>query len=786
MSKPGKSVVYSANATALGDLAEPTRTLGTQVLDAAGKVHGAISDLDWDGEGRDAAVGRADRELAQDKQVVGGYNALADAYQNGAAVMAPMIADLTKTGQGLEADTFAVSEDWAVTDMFDYRAGKFAMMAFGVPEPIATERMNQLQAERGNEAQNNMASLRERAEALGQADQGTADAINNAKSDLGAAAPVAAGLSGEEGKTDLANAIANSKYTGMPVDPAALAKLVAAGALSQADLDKLARGEKVQIPAGQMAYLYQMSQSLNGMSPEQIKEMQRTLPADAQAALSQGLKIVSDPNVQVAGADQIKPYAQGATDATRGTFVPVTGSKVNLPSEMAKELSRTDRVTTQVTPSRDIGGNTLPSESHTKLNGVGAMQDIADILRPGAAISGSEATKSMLEAATQYANADIKHPDTGAYVQQFDGGDQHGGSLQHALADVVQVGGSDHLSVHDLATNPSTSDGFLHAMTQERWGDDSAKIGDAFRWTHDDTGNPIAGETANAVGHYIADPAHADALKNMPGGGTFGEVNGGLAKAMADGVNPYLAQFAGAHPESGFDSPGIQHFDSADQMKNLFSVFDQNHDSAISINGAANAEYERLLADAGTHGMQGNELQVAGRLAHSMTEGATDANLFDQEKARWEAAEKADGQKNMVENSLKALGMIPGFGESVSAIELAAKLTQPPGPSPLLIHGDEFAHKLVDSVGASANATDYQATILKGLIARDPSIAADPALAGLMTGDHLDLQKVVSNGNADTVLTNWFQTTGKNQYGVDIGDWQGQERLGAEKPDWSH
>ncbi len=786
MGRPTKTVVYNAKVAALGDLAEPTLTLGTQVLDAAGVVHGAIVDLEWEGEGKDAAVGRADRELAQDKQVVQGYNALADACQNGSATMAPMIADLTKTGQGLEADTFAVSEDWTVTDMFDYRAGKFALMAFGVAEPIATDRMNQLQAERGNEAQTDTASLQERADALGQADQDTADAINNAKADLGAAAPVAAGLSGEEGKTDLLDAIAASKYTGMPVDPKALAKLVAAGSLSQTDLDKLARGEKVEIPAGQMAYLYQMSQSLNGLSPEQIKEMQRTLPADAQATLAQGLKIVSDPNVQVAGADQIKPLAQGATDATRGTFVPVTGSKVNLPSEMAKELSRTDRVTTQITPARDIGGNTLPSESHTKLNGVGAMQDIADILRPGAAISGSEATKSMLEAATQYANADIKHPDTGAYVQQFDGGDQHGGSLQHALADVVQVGGSDHLSVHDLATNPSTSDGFLHAMTQERWGDESAKIGDAFRWTHDDTGNPIAGETANAVGHYIADPGHADALKNMPGGGTFGEVNGGLAKAMADGINPYLAQFAGADPETGFNSPGIQHFDSADQMKNLFSVFDQNHDSAISINGAAKAEYEGLVTSASEHGTPDRDLEIAGRLAHSMHEGANDAHLFDQEKARWEAAEKADGQKNMVENSLKALGMIPGFGESVSAIELAAKLTQPPGPNPLLIHGDEFARQLVDTGGAAANSTDYRATVLRGLIARDPSIAADRDLAAFMTGDHLDMQKVVSNGNAHKILTDWFQTTGKNQYGVDIGNWQGLENVGAGKSDWSH
>ncbi|SKW13959.1 Uncharacterised protein [Mycobacteroides abscessus subsp. massiliense] len=67
-----------------------------------------------------------------------GYNALANAYRDGAAAMAPMIGDLKKTGQGLEADSFAVSQDWVVSDMFDYRAGKAAMIAMGSSRPRLT------------------------------------------------------------------------------------------------------------------------------------------------------------------------------------------------------------------------------------------------------------------------------------------------------------------------------------------------------------------------------------------------------------------------------------------------------------------------------------------------------------------------------------------------------------------------------------------------------------------------------------------------------------------------
>lgn len=95
-----------------------------------------------------------------------------------------MIDTLTSQGRGLEGDSFAVSEDWTVTDTYDYEAGQQA-----------------------NEAATATTTLQRLADELGQADQDTADAVKNATADMGAAAPVVDGLAGDQqAKDDLASA----------------------------------------------------------------------------------------------------------------------------------------------------------------------------------------------------------------------------------------------------------------------------------------------------------------------------------------------------------------------------------------------------------------------------------------------------------------------------------------------------------------------------------------------------------------------------------------------------
>lgn len=146
MTRPPKTTVYNANANALADLAAPTRAVGRRMLEAAESVRRTVHGLDWKGDTQNACDGRADRELAQDRKVAAGYDALATAYENGAKVMQPMIDSLRSQGKGFENDDFDVSEDWQVTDKYNYNMGKMALMLLGSDEHSAQDQMDSLRA----------------------------------------------------------------------------------------------------------------------------------------------------------------------------------------------------------------------------------------------------------------------------------------------------------------------------------------------------------------------------------------------------------------------------------------------------------------------------------------------------------------------------------------------------------------------------------------------------------------------------------------------------------------
>lgn len=184
MARPQKTSVYQADAAALGALAQPTRDAGARLLSASGKMREAVYGLIWQGQGRRAAETRADQELSYDRTTGAAFEALADAYTGGYQTMRPMVEGLQSQGQGLEADSFDVSEDWKVTDKFDYQAGKAAMMHHGASEQSAVERMNQLATERGHEAATATTTLQRLADQLGNADHDSAQAILTATNQI--------------------------------------------------------------------------------------------------------------------------------------------------------------------------------------------------------------------------------------------------------------------------------------------------------------------------------------------------------------------------------------------------------------------------------------------------------------------------------------------------------------------------------------------------------------------------------------------------------------------------
>jgi hypothetical protein len=583
-------------------------------------------------------------------------------------------------------------------------------------------------------------------------------------------------LTPEEGRGD-----GESLEDGM-LSPQQRARLLEAGTLTPQQLADLEAGRTVNVGQDRMAYLYQLSQSMNGMTPDQIKHISEQLPPDERAALAQSLSIVSNPHV-VSGA----PFNSGVTDQTRDTFVPAAGSLINLPDGMYNELHRGDRVV--INPEHTVGTGTMfPAvvPESARLNGVGAMQDVADIMNPagGGYLNGSETTKAMLDASSQYAAADAKYTDGNITS------DQHGGSLPTSLADVIQVAGHDHVSVHDLSTNPSTRDSFLHGITAENWGADSSRVGDAFRWTGGEPHNPIASETANSVAHYLSE--HKVDLQHMPDGGTFGSVNGGLLQAMADGTAPYMAQLAGADAGTGFNAPGIEHFTSEDAMRDMFSVFDQDHAAGTTANNAALQQQQYLELSAAEHGVHGNQIEVASRLGEAMSMGAVDAKDFGQANHQWQIAQDNQKAGTMFDTGYGALtalsdllpgGQIPAAVLTVLGPEFKSELIQDVDPT--TVQGDSFFTDQL-SQGRFNNTTDNYATALQGMINAHPDIANDPALRDIIRDGNVDFSQVDQRDvNADDKLSDWFRINGE-KYGYDAEIWATQRQDGRDNNNWDH
>lgn len=218
MSRPRKSDVYKANATALGDLATPLRDAAKTLRGSAERGYTTIDNFDWLGDTREAAVGRAQREMTQNRAKADHLDALADAYENGSKTMQPMIESLKSKGQGLEGNHFEVAEDWKVTDKYDYDAArKLAKMMDPDGSAGLQAQVDQLQAQRANEATTETGNLQRLADELGTADTNTDTAIGRALAALGQ--PPAPAPAAGTARASTGPAVAATPTAG-PVDPA--------------------------------------------------------------------------------------------------------------------------------------------------------------------------------------------------------------------------------------------------------------------------------------------------------------------------------------------------------------------------------------------------------------------------------------------------------------------------------------------------------------------------------------------------------------------------------------
>ncbi|WP_157897176.1 TPR repeat region-containing protein [Mycobacteroides salmoniphilum] len=653
MGRPAKSVVYKANATALGDLSGPTRTVGSKILDAANTVHDTISGLEWEGKGKDAAQGRASRELAQDRKIVQAHDALADAFHNGSTRMQPMIGDLTSTGHGLEADTFDVSEDWAVTDNFNYQFGHTAMELMGFTRQQATDRMNQLQAQRAEEARAATVKLQRQADDLGHADQETADAITKAKDDLGSAAPPLAGLAGGDQAANDFNDIKAGK--GTPEEKARVQAAMASWTPDQ--MAALQQGKPATMPQGQYDYLKSMMRGMDGMSATDINKTMKDM--GLQGAMGDTLRMMGNPNVQTANGDR--------------------GGLGNEPKSI-QDLLKNDPVQ-WIEGRPDKMGGTI----RVPLSQFDAMDDMLNHGNQNLQL-GSDVDRAMLNQASRIATV------------TENGGHQHVGVTEKGYDDVVpfknvtntldgmlSTGSGDHQAVADFLHGGAAMDAVagghfdnnaaFRSLATFGFQPDQHGFEKMFSWMGAEAYAPgmeghSAAVAADSTAHLLA--ANNDLAARIPDGhGGYqglGQLHPGLVQTMTKNLIPFLGNLDGVQVP-GIQGDAIPGFTNTKDLANMMQVLDSDPASADAINRGAAAWEQHFAYEFGRTG--DSEL---GRHAGQLTQSVEHANQAElnafKENGNWDAV-RAYQDKTKTWDTTKeilndAAGYIPGGGPALS------------------------------------------------------------------------------------------------------------------------
>ncbi|OBK27943.1 hypothetical protein A5634_21575 [Mycobacterium asiaticum] len=755
--------IDAANPQAVLGMIDSWKRSATDMLDNATTYRGAVTmpgGQPWSGQTRDAVVAMAGKDYTAIDGLHESVNRMSDAAAHGINdSVIPSLNDVRAKIAAAEHEGFRVNDDLSVAQ----------------PQAPIADIIDPKKKEQGERYER---EIKAAAQKWWDAEQAVARQIDNDKNGLAAALNAVGALNANEGGGDGTNLVNNHFLSSQEQQ-----RLLAAGTLTPDQLARLARGERVEVGAGRMAYLYQMSQALNGKSPAEIKALMDGLSPQSRAALSQGLAIVSNHHA-LSGVHN----PQGVTDATREDFIPAAGSLANLPKGIVSELTRTDRITKGINADGLLVGT-------TNLHGVAGLQDLAEVFRPAgtAYLNGSEATQSMLAAASQYAAADAGvRGDPHAAIFS----DQHGASPampsdpRGALAGVIAVAGNDHVGMHDLATGANSHE-FLQGLLQENWGSHSDQVGNAFRWMGDDPHNPINSGTADAVSHYISDPAND--FKHMPGGGNFGADNPALAQALAKGIGPYLASLAGADA-SLFDTPGIHPFDNQGQMANLFAVLDQDHIAGATINNAAAQLQQYLEVNAAQTGHYYGA-EIAERLHAAMNQGGHDYSNFSQLSQVYAANQANAARGALWDTGYGALAGVAGFVPEAKLPAAMAAVMNPemklgmlnPVVDPTTIAGDHYITNWLDTHGPN-NPNNQHLAILQGLINGNPIAAHDPALTPYLTHDDnglptIDHGKVFYDfRNNPQSMDDWYNSVAA-RYGFNPGLWASEHDAGG-RTDW--
>ncbi|WP_067565322.1 TPR repeat region-containing protein [Nocardia acidivorans] len=696
----------------MGSVAPKAELIAQGIRDAADTMNKTIDGLNWSGQGRHGAEGRADRERTQMRLTAEAFDDLATACRNAQNAMGPMVTTARQTVTTLRKAGYEVNDaDWSVRDTYNYQAVRDT----NLHDQYENDLKN-LQATRANEASNQTVALQRLAADLGWADDAAATAIRTALNSIEQLTPATSALNPTLAAQDEA-ALRNGTAT-----PEQVQRLQLATQLTQQQLDELLAGEQVHLPQGQFDYLRGLMRSMDTMSVTDIKNLGDTLPADQQtivrAGVADALQIMSNPQIDTAG-----------NLGGEQKIVGDTGGMGLLPTQVRTLL--TEKPYKSLNPARGGGAGGV-----IEVPRMGDFNALTDLLGKGntSLAQGADIDRGLLKQGAEIAGSNVKN------IQGPWGSTETPSSLADKM---LSRAGIDHLAVHDLLTGGAKLPDGTHRMdvTVAQGGkyDPDSHIGNLLNhnWEGRDAGiatvvttagefatSPIgaqrvdAGESAYALASYMS--KHEDELlhiNSFEGRQEIGIANPALTQALASTLSPYIPDMVSINPDL-LHTSGFTHDFSPQSVKNIFAVIDSDPIAAKQFNASAYAAVSQLNQQFGTTDAHNYQLvEWAGKIDAAARDGMQlelDTRKLDGKQQLTATTALFDSTREVTAFTIKR---VPVIGD---ALELAVKASSPEVKAWLLGSVPEV-HSTIDLSG-NANPSQRYYNILEGM-----TQTADPA-----------------------------------------------------------
>jgi uncharacterized protein YukE len=613
------SVVEATNPEALTTSATNLGGKVAQLNSTIEAQRNAVRDLKggWQGTAADAALARAERDLAKQTGFRDRLQQAQRALQTGGTYLGQAKGALVGIVNTLRAQGWQVSDDGVAT-----------------PPPTLPPVLK-------NTAQAWTAAVQRLLTLFGEIDKQTAGSLPKF-SPLSTDEPqFVGGDKKEDKKPDEVGAEDSEALQNGELTPEQRQRLIENTTLSPDQQTALNNGT-LTLPPEQMSYLHGYSRAFGDKTPAEIKAIMDNAGPDG-GRVADVFQLASNPNIKT-GLPGTQPPS---------TSAPSNGGKYALPDGIHKVLDGPALTQPYTEGVFQDGRWVVPPEPTGPLQPTQGLNDLADIiqrgnhdLQMGTALDSGLMTKSQEMLAQSNQSPIPQAPGPGSDPMQTDLPRWYHENVDPTLQNMFNAVNKDDMVIHDAVTGHGAGE-FLDNLTRHQWQDNGLAAGGLFDWVGETAANDPTGraaETAHALAEYTSSPSSQ--LLNLPGADSqsLGQVNPELTRDWSRAFAPYLDDMVGY--DVGGNNAKFDPLNGPEEQplktRTLMSVMYSDHQASEIMFNQAGANIEKYIEMAATSitdqepTRDNSAMRAAGKL-----QSALDLGSFDESYDRLRNAQQA-------------------------------------------------------------------------------------------------------------------------------------------------